>query len=172
MKSRKFLSIGVFLSLLTPFPLLACAHSQVMADTGLSQSISDRQNDATWEKAHALYLHDLAFASLDRSNRENFQAKSDLINARMYLAYAEADQLDLGSLKKAKQDIKESRNYISRAISADNNPRSDDTIRNFEKKVKLSAIDDSKSCNFESPRKMRDSFDQVKGDIDALMVKL
>lgn len=166
MKTGRVLSISLFLSLLIPFSLLACERTVPI------ESSADQQNDATWEKAHAVYIHDLAFASLDRSNHENFQAKSDLINARMYIAYAEADQMDLRNNNAAKQDLQQSRMYIARAAQVDPNPKSQSIIHKLEKTVKLSSIDDAKSCNNAFPRKVRYSFNHVKSEIDATMLKL
>jgi len=74
---------------------------------------------AHWKKERALYLHDLQLSALeqkqDHLSKTEFDKGKDLIDADLYLAYAEADQLMLDNTKTTRADLTKVQNDLNKA---------------------------------------------------------
>ena len=182
MKIRNSLIGGLHLLLLLPMSLSACANMPGNSQSTTTQqsgtltelpfrNAADRQDFANWEKAHAVYDHDLAFAALDSAKNDEHEARSALINARLYVAYAEAEQLDLDHPQQAQQDLQLTRDYLSRAaLKAD--PAGRVKIQNLAKSVKFNPLDKAESCSEPPFQHTRNRYEHLKANLDELVNNL
>jgi hypothetical protein len=84
----------------------------------------DDQETATWENERALYMHDMQMSSLDRDEEQRDVSKANravignLIDAELYIAYAETDQVLLGDYHSAGNDLDQALVYLKAALGA------------------------------------------------------
>jgi hypothetical protein len=177
-----YLAATIYLCALTLLLVTACASQPLAASPKTAQTMStsksdpfvgdlDRKRFADWEKAHAIYIHDLELAALEKDKGHNKTSKEKIIDARLYVGYAEAEQIELGHIKQAREDLQKSRDFLSQAslqVDADNRVK----IQSLAKEVKLSAILPDGACREPSFSQARYRYQHLKQNFDDLISEL
>jgi hypothetical protein len=181
MKRRNLPLVPVCIGLSLSLGLSACAsepQTPTAASTTVTQQQSivgpesfdtdeERQNYAGWEKSHANYQRDLEFANLESSQDAHYKTKANLINARLYVEYAEADELALGHVPQVRQDLRQARAYLSRA-AVKAGAAEQIKIRKLAKEMTLKAINGN-SCGEAAMQQARFHYQRLKDTLDELL---
>lgn len=126
---------------------------------------------AHWLKKRALYLHDLKLSSLEQKSGSVSEAVLDiadkLVDANLYVAYAEADRLALDKSLSADNDMHQALYRLDEAYE----------LAAGDVKTKIAAVrtklvstrDVMKVCNGADYAQQRDEYETLRRDIDELV---
>ena len=126
---------------------------------------------AQWQKEHALYLHDLRLSSFEQKDKPDpangFDVADDLLDASLYVAYAETDRLMLDNPLTARNDLKQALNKMDEAYSL-----ADDVEKSrisMVKKELVTTRDSINTCLGSETAKQRDHYDTLRKNIGELV---
>lgn len=145
----------------TAEPVLPVCNSEQDSDSEAAQ----------WQKEHALYLHDLRLSSFEQKDKpvptNGFDVADDLLDASLYVAYAETDRLMLDNPSSARNDLKQALNKMDEAYSL-----ADDVEKSrisMVKKELVSTRDAINTCIGAESAKQRDHYDTLRKNIGELV---
>ena len=152
------------------------AQASMSAYAGPTLPVCNSEHDtdseaAQWQKEHALYLHDLQISSFEQKDKpvptNGYDVADDLLDASLYVAYAETDRLMLDNPHNARNDLKQALNKMDEAYSlADDVEKS--KIKMVKKEV-LTTRDAIDTCLGAESAKQRDHYDMLRKNIGELV---
>ncbi len=96
--------------------LLALAGSVFANTTHSASKAAPDPHEAQWQREHAAYERDVAYADLDQHPIVGSRAyESSLIEARYHLALARVDAVTLRDASKARSEIDQTREFLQTA---------------------------------------------------------
>jgi hypothetical protein len=164
----------LFAVCLTPFLIgnatAASVQQPCMAGVSTAETTATDPDMGHWKKQRALYLHDLRLSALEQKNdqlsKTDFDKANALIEADLYLAYAEADQIMLGDAKTARTDLTKAQKNLDKVHN----------LASTAEKAKIETIDKTviarreadATCNRQAPDRELKSYEMLHKDIRKL----
>ena len=114
------------------FPGAAVQAGTAMASPACETGSVASSTAAQWQKKRALYLHDLQISSFEQKKEpageqtgepppgNDFDIADDLIDANLYVSYAETDRLMLDNPVSARDDLKQALDKLNEAYALAN----------------------------------------------------
>lgn len=130
---------------------------------------------ADWKKKRALYLHDLRMSSLeqreDATPDKAYHLGSALIEADLYLSYAEADGLIDGNTKTGRNDLKMAVNELRHADAMVDKTGEKARIEAF-KKTATALNKDFNGCMSEENPTERDQYQTLRKSLGKMIKQI
>lgn len=165
-----FLLIATLFSLVLVGTVQAATAQACPVSAASGDSAAVDRDMARWQKARALYLHDLQLSTLEQQKtltKTEQDLADHLADAYLYVSYAEAERLALASPERARNNLDEALRRLDGAYalaSAKHKARIDRLRQSLQSTRELTM-----ACNGTSTRQQRKAFEGLRKDIGQLV---